>query len=147
MGFLDDIQQFYRLSESIDRKTMQAAEEMCAVIDGLPFDGEYINDGSNGGPVIAVVKFSSIRNSSLCPTYHLPAEQSKCVRKYLSQFKTAHGIINAVKKIIENGYVQKNGSSANDRTYLNENTMKAIKNSDLGKYASRFVEQTSKALR
>ena len=142
MGFLDDIQQFYRLSESIDRKTMQAAEEMCAIIAGLPIDGEYLNDGSNGGPVIAIVKFSSIINGLWNPAYHLPAEQSKCIRKYLSNFKTAHDIVNAVKKIIENGYVQKNSSSTNDRTYLNKNTMKAIKNSDLGKYASTFVERS-----
>ena len=120
---------------------MQAAEEMCAAIDGLPFGGRYLNDGRNGGPVIAIVNFSSIHNSSWDPAYHLPAEQSKCIRKYLSNFKTAHGIVNAVKKIIENGYVQETGSNVNNRTYMNKNTMKAIKNSDLGKYASTFVER------
>ena len=124
------------ISRRINDMAKSLCRDLCESVERLPFDGEYINDGKNGGPVMAVVKFSSLRDN-WCPYYHLPAEQSRAVSRYLEQFKTAEGVCNAVKKILKEKRVPRGGFGGGGNSnfvFLNDRTVEAIEKSELGKY-------------
>lgn len=122
-----------KVSRQIDDMAKKLCRDLCESVERLPFDGEYINDGKNGGPVVAVVKFSSLHDN-WSPHYHLPAEQSKAVKRHLEQIKTAEGICNAVKRLLKEKRVPGDGRGSNNYIHLNDRTIGAISESDIGKF-------------
>ena len=114
-------------------KIDQMAEDLKAklrdAIGNLAFDGTYINDGSNGGPIIATLRLSSVL-SNWSPSFHIPKDQAEAVFKHLSHFNTATGSVGAVRGILLNGFVPDGGS----KIHLNPNTMTVIRESELGQY-------------
>ena len=115
--------------KGIDAEAVRLRDKLLADISDLPLNGEYINDGKDGGPVIAIIKFSSL-NDNWSPEYLLPAAQAWAIKRKLADLKTAHGICAAVRKMLEDGFVL----NSSDKTYLNAKTIEAVRGSELGKY-------------
>lgn len=117
------------ISKQIDRMADDLRSKLCETVSKLPINGKYLNDGKNGGPVIAIIKFSELRDN-WSPGYHLPPEQAKAVCEYMSKYPTADGICSAVRNMLDKGYVV----VGTDKTFLNERTMNAIRESEIGQY-------------
>ena len=65
------------------------------------------------------------------PRTYIPREQAKAVVEELENCSTVDGICKRVGKMLERGFI---GDRPNDRVHLNEYTLKAIQNSDIGIY-------------
>lgn len=117
------------ISKRIDRMADDLRSKLCETLSKLPIKGKYLNDGKNGGPIIAIVKYSELRDN-WSPEYHLPPAQARAICKYISKYQTADGICSAVRDMLDNGYVIVEG----DKTFLNERTMDAIRESEIGQY-------------
>ena len=131
--------QAMEVSKSIDEMAVSLRDKLCADIAELPFKGTYINDGKDGGAVIAVVKSSSIVGGSWDPHYHIPAAQSRAVLKWLNGRNSAASIVAAVRGMIANGYI---GTNRDDRVYLNERTYQTVIESDIGQYIIKELADT-----
>ena len=128
------------MTKQIDRMADDLRSKLCETVSRLPINGQYLNDGKNGGPVIAVVKFSNL-DDNWSPEYHLPVEQSKLINRYIGQFKTAEGICNAVRRLLETNRIP-NGNNSSDYTKLNPRTLKTIVESELGQYVfNKIMEE------
>ena len=119
-----------KVANEIDAEAVRLRDKLIADVCDLPLKGKYINDGKNGGPVIAIVNFSDLEDN-WSPEYHLPPQQARIIKKCLIKFNTAHGIIAAVRNMLEKGYVVDNCNKA----YLNDRTILTIRESELGEYA------------
>ena len=124
-----DFKEMMKVANEIDAEAVRLRDKLIADVCDLPLKGKYINDGKNGGPVIAIVKFSDLGNN-WSPDYHLPPEQARIIKKCLIKYNTAHSILAAVRNMLEKGYVVDNGNKA----HLNDRTLKVIRESELGKY-------------
>lgn len=135
-----DFAEMMKINDSIDAEAVRLRDKLIADICDLPLNGEYINDGKNGGPVIALVKFSELQKThNWCPHYHLPPEQARAIKRNLGALTTAHGICAAVRKMLIDGFV-KHGE---EKTFFNDRTMDAIRKSELGKYViASKIEKT-----
>ena len=129
------------ISKQIDHMADDLRSKLCEMVSRLPIKGQYLNDGKNGGPVIAIVKFSDL-DDNWSPEYHLPMEQSRLINRYIGQFKTAEGICNAVRRLLETNRIPNVGDSSK-YTQLNPRTLKTIVESELGQYVfNRIMEET-----
>ena len=149
-----DFKDMMKVANEIDAEAVRLRDKLIADVCDLPLKGKYINDGKNGGPVIAIVNFSDLGNN-WSPEYHLPPAQAKAIKDYLlppPKFgkardekekdkshkgvsldvsrNTAKGICAAVRKMLANGFV----IVGNNKITLNDRTLKAIRKSELGKY-------------
>ena len=149
-----DFKDMMKVANEIDAEAVRLRDKLIADVCDLPLKGKYINDGKNGGPVIAIVNFSDLKGN-WSPDYHLPPAQAKAIKDYLlptPKFgkardekqkdksregisldvsrNTAKGICAAVRKMLSNGFVIVD----NNKITLNDRTLKAIRESELGKY-------------
>jgi len=119
------------VANRIDAEAVKLRDKLIEGVCDLPLNGHYINDGKDGGPVIAIIKFSELqRTKNWCPHFHLPPEQAKAIKEKYGHLETARGICSATREMLAKGYVV-NGDT---KTYLNDRTLKAIRESELGKY-------------
>ena len=149
-----DFKDMMKVANEIDAEAVRLRDKLIADVWDLPLNGRYINDGKNGGPVIAIVKFSDLKGN-WSPDYHLPPAQAQAIKDYLlptPKFgkardekqkdkspkgvsldvsrNTAKGICAAVRKMLSNGFVIVD----NNKITLNDRTLKAVRESELGKY-------------
>lgn len=107
-----------------------------------PFRGQWINDGKNGGPICGSVPLSAItasRGLNLSPSHYFPSKQAEAVRKKLASCKTADAICEAVRQMLEDKSVRMSKMSG-DTIQLNEDTLRVLRESDLGAYALKEKE-------
>lgn len=130
-GMIDKIK---KLEEEVNAMKERLVEELCRYIKDEPVPGVEILSES---PRIAVVKFSAVARShgnNLSPEYYISSCQAEAVMQRLSQCKSASAACNAVKEMIEEKKVQKSAMKSHS-VFLNETTLKILKESELGKYA------------
>ena len=84
-----------------------------------------------GNCTFAVVSSSAFNGNCWSPHYYIPKEQAKAVIFELENVTTVDGICKKIGAMLLAGYV---GKRSGDRIYLNDYTISAIKNSDIGMY-------------
>lgn len=132
MSFSGRMREAKALEAEMMRLVEQIKSEIIADVKAQPFHGKMLNDGSNGGPVTAVIPFSEMaRTKNFLPEYHIPAEQGKAVCRKLDSCKTVQQVMKSVREMLESGTVR---LSSNERFYLNENTLKILRESEIGQY-------------
>ena len=91
----------------------------------------------------AVVRRSDFSRQSWSPRYYLPQEQAKAVVSALENCTTVDDICKKIGKMFMKGYI---GDRTDDRIYLNNFTLDAIRNSDIGIYvmANNYAKKKSK---
>lgn len=135
MSFADKMTQMKDLEKEIHRMVDDLKADLTAAVGDQPFQGEIINDGSNGGPLIGVVKFSHLSKSkNWSPEYHFPAAQARAVSRRLESCKTPSSVCSAVKDMISDRRVKMGGG--NHFVILNEETLKVLRESKIGQYVS-----------
>ena len=129
--------------EQLINKIREAERAIAEALDGFktagakaiadaPFPGHFINDGSNGGPVIACVKSSALARS-WSPQYVLPNLQSEGFARYMQGRNTLKQVEDGIREILSNGFVNAGG----DTIVFNETTLAIIRDSELGKYVMK----------
>ena len=104
--------------------------EMVKDVQEVKLPGVTITETPSGG-CFAIVKFGALKMDNWSPRTYIPREQAKAVVEELENCTTVDGICKRVGKMLEKGYV---GDGRDGKTYLNEYTLKAIQNSDIGIY-------------
>lgn len=115
-------------------------QELKARVAAVPFRGEVISDGENGKPLICVMKFSQLQGKWDL-SYHSPIAQAEAVAYRLKTCMTTKAVCKALYDMMSCGYVKTSkvdpymGSlHGSDRTYLNQDTLAVLRNSEIGKY-------------
>ena len=104
--------------------------EMVKDVQEVKLPGVTITETPSGG-CFAIVKFGELKLDNWSPRTYIPREQAKAVVEELENCTTVDGICKRVGKMLEKGFI---GDRTDDRVYLNEYTLKAIQNSDIGIY-------------
>lgn len=133
MSFSDKMNAMNALEREIYRMVDSLKADLTSAVVDQPFHGEMINEGSNGGPLIGVVKLSQLSKSkNWSPDYHFPAAQAKAVSKRIESCKTSSDICSAVRGMIAEKRVRIGGG--NYFVPLNEETLKILRESGIGQY-------------
>jgi chaperonin cofactor prefoldin len=114
--------QFREMVNDLKADLMKAVKNV--VIPGVDVHEER-------GCTFAVVSPSAFNWNCWSPHYYIPKEQAKAVISELENVTTVDGICKKVGAMLLTGYV---GERSGDRIYLNDYTIRAIKNSDIGVY-------------
>lgn len=134
MSFSDKMLQMKDLEKEILRMVDGLKADLAAAVEDQPFRGKMINDGKSGGPLIGVISSSQLaKSNNWSPEYHFPAAQAKAVSKKLESCKTPSSVCSAVKDMISEKRVKMSGGSFID---LNEETLKILRESEIGQYVS-----------
>lgn len=141
MNFLEAME----LAKHIDAMAIALRDKLCNDIMNQPLEGEYIKTGKESGCVFAIIKYSTLQKHKIwAPDYYIPEAQAKAVSKYLKNKNCAVSICKAIKGLLQKKYIwttdiysDYNGSN---RIILNENTVKAIRESELGQYVLQGKE-------
>lgn len=135
MGFAHKMIELKSLEREISRMVESLKADLTSAVGDQPFQGEMINDGSNGGPLIGVVKFSQLsKSNNWSPNYHFPAAQAKAVSRRLESCKTASSVCAAVRDMISEKRVRM--GPGNNTVILNEETLKILRESEIGQYVA-----------
>lgn len=135
MSFSDKMTKMKELEREIYRMIDGLKADLSSAVGDQPFQGKMINDGSNGGPMIGIVRFSQLSESkNWSPEYHFPAAQAKAVSKRLESCKSPSSICAAVKDMIAEKRVRLGGG--NNVVFLNEETLKILRESEIGQYVA-----------
>lgn len=114
------------------RKIAKLRDELCQKIASIKSHMEMISDGKDGRPLIGTIKFSQLQSmSNWSPSYHFVEYQAKAVQKALLNCNTLKQLIKCVKEMILH---KKVSFSAYEPIYLNDETMKVIKESEIGQF-------------
>lgn len=137
MSFAEKIHQMSDLEKEIRRMVDSLKTDLATAVGNQPFHGEMINDGSDGGPIVGIVKFSHLAKSeSWSPEYHFPAAQASAVSRRLESCKTPSSVCAAVKDMIAKKRVKT--GDGNSFVSLNEDTLKVLRESEIGQYVSLY---------
>ena len=130
---MDEIE---RLEEYIQQLVDSLKNELSSQISSQRMKGvTVINDGKNGGPLIGVVRLSTLQSQrSWSPEFYFPQKQAEAVSKRLASCKTVKQIIGAVEDMLNLRAVKMSSSSSSDKILLNDETVRIIAESELGQY-------------
>lgn len=133
---METIEQLVRKIREAEQAIADALESFKAngakAIADAPFDGHYINDGSNGGPVIACVKSSALARS-WSPEHVLPKLQSEMFARHMRNRSTLKQVEDGIREMLDNGRVRIGG----DICVFNETTLRVIRDSELGQHVMK----------
>ena len=90
-------------------------------------------DVHENGCTFAIVSSKALNWNCWSPHHYIPKEQAKVVMSELETATTVDAICKKVGGMLRDGYV---GDRTGDRVYLNEHTLRAIQDSDIGVYAT-----------
>ena len=124
---VDELVQLERQARNLVNELKQ---HLMKDVQEVRLPGVTIHETASGG-TFAIVKFSDFNVNSWSPQTYIPKEQAKAVIGELESATTVESICKRVGKMLEKGYV---GDRPDDRTYLNDYTLNAIQNSDIGVY-------------
>lgn len=132
MDFADKIHQMRDLQKEIDRMTSALNLELLKSIeDENRKDVKLISDS----PEIALVPYSVVMSSPghiLSAEHYLPGSQVEAVRHRINNCLHADQLCRAVKEMIETKKVKMRGGY----TYLNETTLRVLRESELGQFVT-----------
>lgn len=147
MNVENEIIEILKNAPRIDKMVQELKQELKARVASIPFRGEVISDGENGKPFFGIQKASNLF-TKWSPTYHIPKAQAQAVEYRLSKCKTPNSVCVAIREMIKKKWV------ANDSiryafyygrvTYLNNETLEVLRNSEIGKYALAHAPQKEK---
>lgn len=123
---VDELVQLERQARNLVNELKQ---HLVKDVQEVRLPGVTIHESENC--TFAIVKFSDFKFDNWSPRTYIPREQAKAVIGELESATTVESICKRVGKMLEKGYV---GDRPDDRTYLNEYTLKAVMNSDIGVY-------------
>ena len=131
VGFLEVKLQLDELERTVAEMVSNLKAELSEAVARQPLNGKVINDGKTGGPFIITVSFPlTLKYKNWCPETFIPAHQTRAVSRELNRATTANAICECVKRMVESGYV----GSCGDKTYLNPETRKILRESEVGQY-------------
>ena len=131
MGFLEVKLQLDELERTAAEMASSLKAELSEAIARQPLNGKVIDDGKTGGPLIITVSLPiTLKCKNWCPETFIPAHQAHAVSKELNRATTANAICECVKRMVESGYAGNGGN----RTYLNPETRKILRESEIGQY-------------
>ena len=104
--------------------------ELMKDVQNVRLPGVVIHE--NEKCTFVVVSSRNFSNKNWSPEYYIPKYQAKAVVSALEHCTTVDGICKKVVGMLTKKYV---GDKADNRVYLNEFTLDAIRNSDIGIYA------------
>lgn len=134
MGFTEKMLHMKELEKELLRITEEIKGDVVMEVAGQPFNGSIICDGRDGKPVICTIRFSELRSSkNWTPEYYMPVKQADAVRKRLSKCSTAGNVLVAIKEMLRDKRV-KMGPASNDYIYLNEKTLRILRESEIGRF-------------
>lgn len=136
MSFKEKMAQVKALEDEISKMTDSLKDDLVAAVGDQPFQGKMINDGTNGGPMIGIVKFSQIMSANnWTPEYHFPAAQARAVSKKVKSCKTPTAVCKAVSEMIKEKRVRvKSGYLDGEVARLNNETLRILRESEIGQY-------------
>lgn len=130
MDFADKINQMRMLQAEIDKMTSDLNK---ALLDSIETENRKDVHLISDDPQIALVPYSAIMSSPghiLSAEYYLPGFQVEAVRHRINNCIHAEQLCRAVKEMIETKKVKMRGGY----TYLNETTLRVLRESELGKF-------------
>lgn len=138
MNVENEIIEFLESAPRIDKMVQELVQELKARVAAVPFRGEVISDGENGKPFFGIIEASNLF-PKWSPSYHVSKVQAQAVVYRLSKCKTPNSVCVAIREMIKKKWI------ANDScryafyygrvTYLNNETLAVLRNSEIGKYA------------
>lgn len=140
MNFNDTMTNMKALEEKIRCMTESLKQGLTEAVSKQRLEGaEPLKTAS--GLYAASIRLSAIKRTpslNLSAEYYLPQSQVNAVQHKLASCKTATQICKAVKDMLDEKRVcmgsHKAGEVSNNYTYLNEATLKILRDSELGKY-------------
>lgn len=105
--------------------------ELMKDVQNVRLPGVVIHE--NEKCTFAVVSSRNFSSKNWSPEYYIPKSQAKAVVEALEHCTTVDGICKKIGTMLIKGYV---GDSADNRVYLNDFTLSAIQNSDIGVYVT-----------
>lgn len=146
MNELNEIDEMQRrikdLLESLKRSLPQSVGEQEFSGRYLPNgDGEPM-DGKKGRPLCVAVPFSAVCRSgwNMSAEYYIPKAQEKAVRDFISGVETVDELYSKVAFMLKKGYANL-GTTKDDRIELNSETLRVIRESEVGKHVTRLMEE------
>lgn len=131
---------FMESEARIFQMVQELKQELRKRVAAVPFRGEVISDGENGKPLICVMKFSQLQDKWDL-SYHAPKAQAEAVAHRLETCTNTKAVCRALYDMMSCGYVKTSKAAhymgnlhGSDRTYLNKDTLAALRNSEIGKY-------------
>ena len=108
-----------------------------------PFHGRYLSDGREGRPLLVAMPFSKVcsgKDWCLSPEYYIPERQADAVSRYIGDVADPKELYLRIGRILKNGYVLFGDGTKDDRVMLNEDTMRIIRESDVGRHVTGLQE-------
>lgn len=138
MDFASSIHQMRELQAEIDRMTSVLNKSL---LESIRNENEKETPTICDSPYIALVPYSKIMSSPghiLAPDYYIPAAQVDAVRTRINNCVHADQLCRAVKEMIETKKVRISGGYV----YLNETTLRVLRESELGQFVTSESEGT-----
>lgn len=137
MVFSERMDQLRLLEAEITRMATELKTEITSAVASQPMRGRMINDGSNGGALMGVVKASELMKSgNWSAEYYFPQKQAEAVGKALDKCESTKEICSAIRKMLAEKRVMVRSKNS-EAIYLNEDTLKILRESEIGKYVLR----------
>ena len=128
------------VSAELTKMISKLCEELCAKIEDAPTEGVTKISAS---PKIVTVKLAALGNN-WTPAYYIPECQAEAVKRALEKANISN-IVHVVCKMIREKRVQtKSGRGywyPPEYVYLNDNTVRIIRDSELGRFALAQKEE------
>ncbi len=140
MGFKESMERMRAMEEEIIKMVEALKQQIAEAVETQPFHGRMINDGKNGGAIIGVIQLSQLQKTgNWSAEYHFPQTQAKAVMRKLDKCRTPDAVCKAVKSMLDDKVVRFDGGA--EKVYLNEDTLKILRDSEIGQYAVNGEEQ------
>ena len=129
---LDELIQMENRAEDLRKEII---DKISTSIETVPLDGVTV---LNSAPRAVSVNLSAVMSGPciLAPGYYIPEAQAEAIRRKLSNYHTTEGLCNALAEIIETKKVRFSHSMQDDAVVLNEQTLKILRETELGKYVA-----------
>lgn len=136
---MEQLDEVRRLERAIQNLLQAIKTGIGEEVANQPFCGRVISGGVGGEVLAAEISLSSLSQSKiLSPSYYLPKKQSDAVQFKLQNRSSVEEICSAVREMIREKRVR---FSHDHCVFLNEETVRILRESEIGQYAEAMTMQ------
>ena len=138
MRLAEKLQQVQQLENEISRMVDELKTQLVTAVAGQHLEG--VKEIGCSGRVVSV-SLSAITKTpglNLSAEYYIPQSQADAINHRLAACKSSQQLCKAVREMIETGRVKQSGNS--NYVYLNKETVRILRESELGQYVLGVAE-------
>lgn len=136
MGSL--IEELNLIEKQAEDLRKEIIDKISTAVETTPLDGVTV---LSKAPRAVSVKLSSVMTGPfiLSPEYYIPESQAEAIRRKLSACQSTTALCAAVKEMIDTKKVRFSHNMHDDAVMLNAQSLKILRESEIGKYVTSQV--------